>query len=73
MSVNLEKLREKMAEKNVSNEDMARLMGIDPSTFYRKLKSDGTNFTVGQMHTIADVLGLTNEDTASIFLWNNSQ
>lgn len=73
MSVNIEKLREKMAEKNVSNEDMAKLMGIDASTFYRKLKSDGTNFTVGQMHTIADVLGLSNEDTTSIFLWNNSQ
>ena len=72
MSVNVEKLREKMAEKNVSNEDMARLMGIDTSTFYRKLKSDGINFTVGQMHTIADVLDLSNEDTTSIFLWKNS-
>lgn len=73
MSVNIERLREKMAERNISNEDMAKLMGIDASTFYRKLKSDGTNFTVGQMHTIADVLGLSNEDTTSIFLWKNSQ
>ena len=69
LSTNMSALRTKMAEKNISNEDMARKIGIDVSTFYRKMKSDGVNFTVGQMHKIVEELGLSNEEAASIFLW----
>ncbi len=72
MSTNIKLLRDKMASKNISTEDMAKKMGIDASTLYRKMKSDGTNFTVGQMHAIVDVLQLTPEEAAAIFLWNNS-
>lgn len=73
MSINMEMLRGKMNERHVSVDDMAKQMGVDASTFYRKMKSDGTNFTVGQMHTIVEVLGLSNEEASSIFLWNYSQ
>ena len=73
MSTNIEMLRGKMADRNISNEDMAKRMGIDASTFYRKMKSDGANFTVGQMHMIVDILQLAPEEAASIFLWQNSQ
>lgn len=69
MSTDMSKLRKKMAELNLSPEDMAREIGVDPSTFYRKIKADGLNFTVGQMHKIVDVLHLTHEEAASIFLW----
>lgn len=72
MSTNMDALRAKMADLGISNETMAKRLGIDVSTLYRKMKSDGTNFTVGQMHTIVAVLGLTHEEAASIFLWNNS-
>lgn len=73
MSTNIERLCGKMEELKVSKEDMARKMGIDPSTFYRKLKSKGDNFTVGEMHRIVDVLRLTKEEATSIFLWQYSQ
>lgn len=69
MSTNMTMLRDKMAEKHISNEAMAKKIGVDASTFYRKMKSDGTNFTVGQMHKIVEVLGLTSEEAALIFLW----
>lgn len=72
MSTNMDALRAKMAELGISNETMAKRLGIDVSTFYRKLKSDGMTFTVGQIHTIVAVLGLTPEEAASIFLWNDS-
>lgn len=73
MSINMEMLRGKMAERHITIDDMARKMGVDASTFYRKMKSDGTNFTVGQMHTIVEALELSNEEASSIFLWKNSQ
>lgn len=62
-------LRGKMAEKKVSAEDMAKAMGIDASTFYRKMKSDGLTFTVGQMHQVVNVLKLSPDEATKIFLW----
>ena len=73
MSTDMGKLRARMADMKLSPEDVAREIGVNPSTFYRKIKSDGINFTVGQMHKIVDVLKLTREEAASIFLWHNSQ
>lgn len=69
MSTNMDILRGKMAELHISNEDMATEIGVDASTFYRKMKTEGMNFTVGQMHKIVDVLRLTKEEAVSIFLW----
>lgn len=69
MSTNMDILRGKMAERRITQEEMARKIGVDVSTFYRKMKSDGVNFTVGQMHKIVEVLKLSNEEAAAIFLW----
>lgn len=69
MSTNMDILRGKMLEKHMNVEEMAKEIGIDTSTFYRKLKSNGMSFTVGQMHKIAEVLKLTPEEASSIFLW----
>lgn len=69
VSTNMDMLRGKMVEKRISPDMMAREIGIDVSTFYRKMKSDGTCFTVGQMHKIAEILCLTKGEAAAIFLW----
>lgn len=69
MSTNMDVLREKMADQNISNEELARRIGVDPSTFYRKMKSDGVNFTVGQMHKIVAELKLSHKEAVAIFLW----
>lgn len=73
MFTNMDELKQKMAERKVSNEAMARALDINPSTFYRKIQNGGENFTVGQMHRIVEVLGLSKEETALIFLPCNSQ
>lgn len=69
MSTNMNILRGKMVEKQINAEEMAKKIGVDTSTFYRKMKSDGMSFTVGQMHKIAEVLCLTHDEAANIFLW----
>ena len=69
MCTNMEILRGKMTELKLSPEAMAKEIGVDASTFYRKIKTDGINFTVGQMHKIVEVLNLSREEAASIFLW----
>ena len=69
MRTNMDVLRGKMTEKKVRKEDLAQKIGVDPSTFYRKLKDDGASFTVGQMHKIVEALNLTKEEATAIFLW----
>lgn len=73
MQVNMDKLRGKMAEKNIGKEELAKKIGVDASTFYRKMKDEGVSFTIGQMHRIVDELGLSREEATTIFLWQNSQ
>lgn len=58
-----------MAEKKIGKEELAEKIGVDASTFYRKMKDDGVKFTIGQMHKIVEVLDLSREDAATIFLW----
>lgn len=70
MQTNMNLLRGKMAEKRMSNEELACKIGVDPSTFYRKIKDDGITFTVGQMHKIVESLNLTNEEATAIFCNN---
>lgn len=69
MRTNMDLLRGKMAEKHVGSEELATKIGVDASTFYRKMKNDGVKFTVGQMHKIVEVLSLTRDEASSIFLW----
>lgn len=57
----------------MTHEELANKLGIDASTLSRKMKSDGLSFTVGQMHKIVDVLGLTADEAKQIFLQGNSQ
>lgn len=65
----MDKLRGKMAEQKIGKEELAEKIGVDASTFYRKMKDDGVKFTIGQMHKIVEVLGLSREEAATIFLW----
>lgn len=39
MHTNMDKHRGKMAEKRITQEELAEKIGIDPSTFYRKMKT----------------------------------
>lgn len=72
MRANMDKLRGKIVENKSSHEKVADALGIDPSTFSRKMKSDGINFTIGQVHKLSDALGLSAEEVASIFLIEDS-
>lgn len=67
---NAEKLKAKLKEKNMSIEDISETIGIDRSTFYRKLSSDGMQFTIGEVDRISKVLNLSIHDINSIFFSN---
>lgn len=56
-----------MVEKGVNVEDLAKIIDKDRATFYRKLSSDGDNFTIKEANLIVDALKLNPEDATAIF------
>ncbi|MEC1024399.1 helix-turn-helix domain-containing protein [Bacillus paralicheniformis] len=65
--VNVNKLRGKIVENGMSIGELAKKIGIDRSTFYRKLNSNGETFSIKEANLICDVLGLTSEEATVIF------
>lgn len=73
MQTNMNLLKGKIRERGLKQSEVADKIGVDSSTFSRKIAADGLKFTVGEMHQIADVLGLSSGECCDIFLPNNSQ
>lgn len=53
---------------NVSKDDLAKKIGIDRATLYRKLAKGGETFTLKEVHAIANVLKLNVSEVAEILL-----
>lgn len=68
MQVNVAKLRGKIAEQGLTQEKIANDLSIDKSTFSRKMKSDALDFSIGEMHRIAEILHLSKTEASEIFL-----
>ena len=66
MQVN--KLKGKIVESGKTLEYVASAIGIDRSTFYRKLKAHGNTFTVEEMNKMVQEIPLTTEEAKEIFL-----
>ena len=68
MNTNMKLLRAKITERGMTQEKLSAQIGMDSSTFSRKMKALGLAFSVGEMHKIADVLSLSCEEAKQIFL-----
>lgn len=66
--LNAQKLKGKMVEKGKSVESVSAEMGINPATFYRKLKNN--SFEIGEAEKLVNILSLTSEETITIFFAN---
>jgi len=65
--MNINKLRGKIIEKGMTVKEVANKVGMDRSTFYRKLNNEGETFTIKEVNQIRNVLGLTVDEAVSIF------
>lgn len=68
MRVNVDLLRGKIIERRTTYENVADKVGIDRSTFYRRLKEQGINFKIGEIHSMVEAIPLTNNEAIEIFL-----
>lgn len=68
MAIATLKLKGRIIEKGKNIEIVSREIGIDKSTFYRKMQANGENFTIREVLDMAKTIPLTKEEAISIFL-----
>nr|DAP66075.1 MAG TPA: Regulatory protein-modification, helix-turn-helix, transcriptional regulato, DNA [Caudoviricetes sp.] len=64
--VDISKLKGKIVERNTTQEELASKIGIDKSTFYRKMKQNG-NFSIKEVNLIVSTLNLSKDEAMAIF------
>ena len=64
---NVDKLKGKIVEKRINPEALANRIGMDKSTWYRKLSGNGEEFTIKQADGIAKALELSPDEAMAIF------
>lgn len=65
--VNVNKLKGKIVECGISVSKLAKEIGVDKSTLYRKLQNDGESITIKEATLIISALSLTVDEAHSIF------
>lgn len=66
--MNVNKLKGKIVEKEMSITQLAKEIGIDRSSLYRKLNNEGDTLSIKEANRIVEILGLTREESIAIFL-----
>ena len=69
--VDTNKLKGAIVENGKTQQEVAEEIGIDRSTFYRKMKSGG-DFSIGEVSRMVTAIPLTNEQAIQIFLSTKS-
>ncbi|AYW46748.1 XRE family transcriptional regulator [Tetragenococcus koreensis] len=64
--VDTNKLKGIIVERGTTQQNVAESIGINRSTFYRKMKNGG-DFSIGEAQKIAENVPLTNEEAVEIF------
>ena len=64
---NMSKLKGLIVERGNTQENVAKEIGIDRSTFYRKVREGGHRFTVSEVNKIVKSVPLTAEEALDIF------
>ncbi|NMB41002.1 MAG: helix-turn-helix transcriptional regulator [Firmicutes bacterium] len=65
--VNVNKLKGKIVENGLTIGILAKKLGIDRSTLYRKLSDEGEMFTIKEANLICNILNLSAQEATAIF------
>lgn len=68
--VNINKLKGKIVERELSVTKLADKIGMDRSTLYRKMANNGLDFSIREVNLISKELCLTEEEAMQIFFTN---
>lgn len=66
--VNTDLLKAKLKARKLTQEDVAKLLEIDPSTFNRKINNElGNNITVREAEVLGNILNIPKTELSDIF------
>lgn len=65
--VNVNKLKGKIVENELTVEEVADKLGINRSTFYRKLNNSGETFLIKEADKLVNLLHLSASEATAIF------
>lgn len=64
---NVRRLKGKIVEYGINVDILAKEIGINKSTLYRKINSGGENITVSEVKKISKILKLSKDEICEIF------
>ena len=64
----INKLKAKVVEKEMNIEMLAKKLGINQSSLYRKLNNAGEKITIGEAVKMKKILDIKDEEAIDIFL-----
>ena len=62
------RLKERMKDRHITGDMMAKELGMDPSTYYRKMQKDGGEFSALDLMVFKRVLEMSTQDAVDILL-----
>lgn len=65
--VDVNKLKGRIVEKGLNVAELAKLVGLDRATLYRKLNNGGETLLIKDVDSIIKILEIPGEDVDSIF------
>lgn len=68
--MNVNKLRGKIVENGLNVSALAKQLGMDRSTLYRKINNDGDTLTIKEANRICELLDLKPDEAMAIFFKN---
>lgn len=67
---NINKLKGKIVEQGMNVETLAKLIGVNKATLYRKLNGGVEEFSIKEAMDISSALSLSKEEATNIFFTN---
>lgn len=65
--MNIEKMKQFMKEHEIKSCDVAKALGINESTWFRKIGRNGETVTIKEMNTIIETFNIPMSEAADIF------
>lgn len=66
--MNTQRVKERMEEKHITAVTMAKELGMNPSTYFRKMQKNGGEFSVLDLMVFKRVLEMNEQDAVDILL-----